>query len=479
MWFCDEWFLGFLLDFMMTKIDVTQVWQLVLDDLRHDFDIKNDTKKINEIKMLLVPLKVEQSNDVLELMAINDVFVAQIQERFLEKITPLVKKHTDGLLTKVLVKAIPFVIQQKNTDDENNKKIDKKNKISAESKVEQSSVLNPLFTFENFVKGKSNTLAYNMCYEFTKKGADAVYNSLFLYGSSGFGKTHLIQAVAHRYQKAGRSFCYFGSEHFVRQVVGAFKGKKIDEFVKNVSEADLLIIDDVHIIKSDNMKHTADILLSLYDEFNRPGKCIILVSDKTPTQLEGFSSRFISRFSSGLTIAIDPPEMDMRVQILQKKAMMFYGLDLPKECAIFIAQNMPANVRALEGAVKKVFASSSLNGGVIDINLVKLALKDQIVARTQALNADNIKAVVAEYYGISVKDIMGKKRSRNIARPRQVAMALTRQFTNDSYPDIGQAFGGRDHSTVMHACDKVNELREEDPVFDRDYQTLSATLGFV
>ncbi|MDO5651732.1 MAG: chromosomal replication initiator protein DnaA [Moraxella sp.] len=453
------------------SVDIITIWQSVLDDLKHDSDVN-----AQGVNTWLKPLNVGLQGEVLVLGAMNDIFVGQVQNNYLDKIKTLSVKHGQGLVTDVVVTAIDYAKPKAKPVEEVHKKSDKKPKISTQ--IKESNALNPLFTFDVFVKGKSNALAYNVCYDIAKKGAESLHNTLFIYGSSGFGKTHMIQAVAHRYQKAGRGFCYFNSGGFVSQVVQAFRLQKIEEFIKNVCKADLLIIDDVHFVNSTSMKRTADVLLSLYDEFSQhDNKCIILASDKTPVQMQGFSNRFLSRFASGLSVAIDPPEMDTRVQILEKRAAN-QQMDLPKDCAIFIAQNMPADVRQLIGALTTVNALAKLEGR-IDMKLVQTALKDQIVARTQSLNAENIKAVVAEYYGLSVKDLAGKKRTRNIARPRQIAMALTREFSKDSYPDIGQAFGGRDHSTVMHACQTVVELRESDPVFEKDYQSLSATLGVI
>ena len=200
-----------------------------------------------------------------------------------------------------------------------------------------------------------------------------------------------------------------------------------------------------------------------------------MASDRHPSQMTEFDERFRSRFSSGLAVSIEPPEMETRMQILQKKASLS-GVELPKECALFIAQNVVSNVRRLEGALNQVVANANLTGNPIDLDMVQYALKDVIAIRSQAVSMDNIRKVVAEYYDVSVKDLMSKKRTRSIARPRQIAMALARELTKDSFPDIGQSFGGRDHTTVMHACDKVAQLRSEDPVLDKEYKALSMTL---
>ncbi len=200
-----------------------------------------------------------------------------------------------------------------------------------------------------------------------------------------------------------------------------------------------------------------------------------MASDRHPSQLTEFDERFRSRFSWGLSVPIEPPEIDTRMQILQKKATLL-GIDLPKECALFIAQNVVSNVRRLEGALNQVVANANLTGAPITLEMVQYALKDIVAMRVQAVNMDNIRKVVAEFYDVSVKDLMGKKRTRSIARPRQIAMSLARELTGDSFPDIGQSFGGRDHTTVMHACDKIAQLRTEDPILDKDYKSLAMML---
>ena len=247
--------------------------------------------------------------------------------------------------------------------------------------------------------------------------------------------------------------------------------------IKRICRADLLIVDDVHLINNKNGPKVSQLLMTLFGEFTKGDKCLILASDKPPAQMANFDGRFLSRFSSGLTAAIEPPDIETRMQILQKKASIM-NMDLPKECALFIAQNIPPDVRRLEGALNQVQANAAIIGDKIDLRLVRHALKDRIEAKARAVNAENIKDVVAEYYGIAQKDLIGKKRTRTIARPRQMAMALIRELTQDSFPEIGQAFGGRDHTTVMYACEKISQLCQTDPNIQKDYQSLMATLEF-
>ena len=441
---------------------MSELWQQCLSELKLEIEE-------SEFNQWLVPLSAEIIEDVLVLTAINPFFVKYIEKNYLKKIQTLVEKYSLGQLTSVNLQVMAM------TAPPTTEKSLKKQKPS--TRINESDLINEIYTFDAFVKGKSNALAYNACYDMAKKAEQSSYVSLFICGTSGLGKTHLMQSVAQRYQKAGRKFCYFTSDGFQKKVAQAFLTKSIAEFKKSISQAELLIIDDVHMLPNKDKPKTAAVMLELYNDFTQNGKRVILASDRLPQQMEGFDSRFLSRFLEGLTVVIDPPEIETRVHILEKKASSV-GLELPKECAIFIAQNVPPDVRRLEGALNQVRAQAQVEGVAVDISIVRQALKSFIVARSRSLNSDNIKDMVAEYYGVPVKELIGKKRTRQIARPRQMAMALIREFTGDSFPDIGQAFGGRDHTTVMHACEKVAELRIEDPTFDKDYKALSATLEF-
>lgn len=440
---------------MQLSDDKNDLWHKCLQDLRYEIDP-------TEFTLWIEPIEIKQKGDVLILIAVNSYFVKRINEQYLPRIKALVKKYGQSIKkVQVLEKLTPPPII-------------KKTKTTAQQT--EFSALNPEYTFDAFARGKSNALAYNACYDMGKKAQNSNYASIFIYGSSGLGKTHLMQSVAHRYKKAGKLFCYFSSDTLMSKIGQAFAKGAVDEFVSKVQQAELLIVDDIHMLKSKQKPKLATVFINLYDAFMQANKRVILASDKPPMEMEGFDTQFLSRFSGGLTVVIDPPEMDTRISIIEKKSTLLQ-LSLPKECAIFIAQNVAPDVRRLEGAIKQVHAQTLIEGDV-DLALVRRALKNQLVARARSISADNIKDMVAEYYGVSIKDLVGKRRVRNIARPRQVAMALMRQFTNESFPDIGQAFGGRDHSTVIHACEKVAELCQTDPVFEKDYAALAATLEY-
>ena len=463
--------------------DSLSLWDRCLNDLRYQL-------KENEFTMWLRPLSAKVVGDKLELLAPNQYFVSHVQENHFQAIEQLAKQHSNGEISQVVIQ-VESSVQQAPRDSVDTHTVaggqyggsqPSTHPAGMESSLNESSqigsdkslsYINPYFTFETFVSGKSNMLAYKACQELGKKQSQNRHNPLFLYGASGLGKTHLMHSVAHKYLKMGKTFYYFSSEKFINQLVYALRNQKIEQFKRKIKRVDLLIIDDVHVLAGKSKSSSE--FLSLFADFMVEGKQVILASDRHPSQMTEFDERFRSRFSSGLAVGIEPPEMETRMQILQKKATLS-GIELPKECALFIAQNVVSNVRRLEGALNQVVANANLTGNPIDLDMVQYALKDVIAIRSQAVSMDNIRKVVAEYYDVSVKDLMSKKRTRSIARPRQIAMALARELTKDSFPDIGQSFGGRDHTTVMHACEKVAQLRSEDPVLDKEYKALSMTL---
>ncbi|WP_201528456.1 chromosomal replication initiator protein DnaA [Psychrobacter frigidicola] len=489
-------------------IDTATLWDKCLEDLRYSV-------KDNVFTMWLRPLSTHQEGQTLIVRAPNDYFVSYIKKNHLNDIEQLVAKHSQGSIEAVVVqvdnashntpnhetaegetqtsgalfgralfteesdsRSPPLTSQgsQSSSTSANNTSVNNDAQQAAladAADAKSLSYLNPDFTFETFVTGKSNNLAYKACYELSKPQSKNRHNPLFIYGSSGLGKTHLMHSVANRYLKNNRSFYYFTSERFINQLVYSLRNNKIEDFKKKIKKVDLLIVDDIHVLAGKTK--SSNEFLTLFADFTSGDKQLILASDRHPSQMTEFDERFRSRFSWGLTVAVEPPEIDTRVQILQKKAAWF-GMMLPKDCALFIAQNVVSNVRRLEGALNQVFANANLTGAPITLEMVQYALKDIVAMRVQAVNMDNIRKVVAEYYDVSVKDIMGRKRTRSIARPRQIAMALSRELTGDSFPNIGQSFGGRDHTTVMHACDKVAQLRAADPAFDKDYKSLAMML---
>lgn len=440
------------------------LWQKCLEELKY---LVSD----NIFTMWIRPLSAQIQDHTLIITVPNQYFANYIEKNHLAQIETIVQKIEPEIPYKIKIRIdkvgnIPTNIIE-NSLDYAVKTINKVTKTTSFQNLDAN------FTFDQFVTGKSNQIAYSICKEAASSLGHTKNNPLFLYGTTGLGKTHLMQAVAHEILKQDKSFFYFTSDKFVNQLVYSIKQNKIDEFKNKIKQADLLIIDDIHVIAS-KPKSSAE-FLTLFNDFLSKNKQIILASDRHPSALTEFDERTKSRFSWGVSVALEPPELDTRIQILQRKSRAQDVL-LPKDCAIFIAQHIVANVRELEGALNKVMAMARLLNQPLHLDLVQMALKDVVAIRVQAVSMDNIRKVVAEFYEVSVKDLMGKKRLRHIARPRQIAMMLARELTNHSFTEIGHSFGGRDHTTVMHACEKVQELCNTDPVFDKDYRSLKLML---
>lgn len=336
------------------------------------------------------------------------------------------------------------------------------------------SSLNRSFTFDSFIEGKSNQLARAAAWQVADNPSHG-YNPLFLYGGVGLGKTHLMHAVGNHLlqKKPGARVVYLHSERFVADMVKALQMHAINEFKNYYRSVDALLIDDIQFFagkerSQEEFFHTFNALL----EGNQQ---IILTSDRFPKEIDGLEERLKSRFGWGLTVFVEPPELETRVAILMKKAEQG-RVTLPHDCAFFIAQRFRSNVRDLEGALKRVVAHSHFTHEPISIELIRESLKDLLALQEKLISIDNIQRTVAEYYKIKIADLLSKRRSRSVARPRQVAMALSKEVTNHSLPEIGDAFGGRDHTTVLHACRKIAELRETDADISEDYNNLLRTL---
>lgn len=334
--------------------------------------------------------------------------------------------------------------------------------------------VNPEFTFDNFVEGKSNQLGKAAARQVADNPGRA-YNPLFIYGGVGLGKTHLMHAVANamRERNSQARVAYVHSERFVGDMVRALQHNTINEFKQAYRSLDALLIDDIQFFagkdrSQEEFFHTFNALLEGQQQ-------VVLTCDRYPKEVTGLEERLKSRFGWGLTIAIEPPELETCVAILMSKAQQMH-IDLPHEVAFFIAKRIRSNVRELEGALRRVSANALFTGQPITIDFAKEALRDLLALQEKLVTVENIQKTVAEYYKIRVADLLSKRRSRSIARPRQVAMALAKELTNHSLPEIGDAFGGRDHTTVMHACKRIRELRESERRMTEDYSNLLRTL---
>ena len=338
-----------------------------------------------------------------------------------------------------------------------------------EARYEQTN-LSRDYTFDTLVEGKGNRLAAAAAQAIAENPGQG-YNPFFLYGSTGLGKTHLVQAIGNELLKnrPDAKVRYMHSDDYIRSFMKAVRNNTYDVFKQQYKQYDLLIIDDIQFIKGKD--RTMEEFFYLYNHFHNEKKQLILTCDVLPAKIEDMDDRLKSRFSWGLTLELEPPELEMRVAILQKKAESS-GISLTDEAAFFIANLIRSNVRELEGAFNRVSASSRFMNKPIDIDLARDALQDIIAVKHKVITADIIIDATAKYYRIKISDILGKKRTRNIARPRQVAMSLTKELTNLSLPSIGDAFGGRDHTTVMHGVKAVAKLREDDPELAQDYEKL-------
>jgi chromosomal replication initiator protein len=344
-----------------------------------------------------------------------------------------------------------------------------------EGKLRHRGALNEEYVFDNFVVGKSNQLARAAARQVAENPGYA-YNPLFIYGGVGLGKTHLMHAIGNhlKAQKPDAKVVYLHSETFVGTMVTALQLNAINEFKRFYRSVDALLIDDIQFFagkerSQEEFFHTFNALLE-------GGQQIILTCDRFHKEINGLEERLKSRFGWGLTVAVEPPELETRAAILMNKAEQCH-VELPNEAALFIAQRLRSNVRELEGALKRVIAHANFRGEAINIELIKEALRDLFAVQDKLVTIDNIQRSVAEYYKIKMADMLSKRRNRSVARPRQVAMTLSKELTNHSLPEIGDAFGGRDHTTVLHACKQINRLRHSSTDIEEDYNNLLRSLS--
>lgn len=444
------------------------IWPVCMERLQ-------DELPQNLFNMWIRPLQAEEGVQTLKLLAPNPFFVRHIADKYLARIRELALDLSQGRLQSVLLEVGSrqdrVVTPTTPAVERVPSQTGQRKEAPVESLPRLSSNLNPLFTFENFVSGKSNQLAFAACHQVAEKPGSTGHNPLFIYGPTGLGKTHLMHSVGNAVLRGNPNarILYITSERFVGDFVTALQRDLMNDFKRLYRSLDVLLIDDIQFFagkggSQEEFFHTFNSLLE-------GSRQIILTSDKFPKEINNLDERLKSRFAWGLTLQVEPPELETRVAILMKKAEQ-NGVALPQPSAFFIGQHVQANVRELEGALNKVIATARFKGKSVDLELVKESLKDVLAVRAKQINIENIQKVVAEYYRIPLRELTGKKRNRSYARPRQVAMALSRQLTAHSYPEIGHAFDGRDHSTVIHACDKIDDLKKADPNMAEDYNNL-------
>jgi chromosomal replication initiator protein len=335
--------------------------------------------------------------------------------------------------------------------------------------------INSGFSFETFVEGKSNQLARAASIQVGENPGN-VYNPLFIYGGVGLGKTHLMHAIGNLIlsNKPNARVVYLHSEGFVAQMVKALQNNKIDDFKRRYRSVNALLIDDVQFFAG--KERSQEEFFHTFNALFESNQQIILTSDRFPKEVTGLEERLRSRFGWGLTVAIEPPDLETRVAILKKKAIQLFGIDLPNEVAFFIGKRVRSNIRELEGALRRIVANAEFTGRPITQEFAKDALRDMLAAQDKLVTIENIQKTVAEYYKIRTSELLSGTRSRRIARPRQIAMTLAKELTSHSLPEIGNAFGGRDHTTVLYATRKISELRESDNRVEEDYANLLRTL---
>jgi chromosomal replication initiator protein len=428
------------------------------------------------------PLSASGEDGQLRLLAPNRFIRDWVSDKFLGRIQELAMEFSPGRSIEVLLdvgtgpapvtRPAPVVDKPKAAPPV--PRLSGERQVEVEGAIKHQGNLIENYTFTNFVEGKSNQLARAAAMQVAENPGGS-YNPLFLYGGVGLGKTHLMHAVGNALLKRNPNakIVYLHSERFVADMVKALQLNAINEFKRYYRSVDALLIDDIQFFA--NKERSQEEFFHTFNALLEGGQQMILTCDRYPKEIHGLEERLKSRFGWGLTVAVEPPELETRVAILMKKAEQV-NVDLPPEAAFFLAQRIRSNVRELEGALKRVIASAHFTARSVDIPLIKDSLKDLLALQDKQVSLDNIQRMVAEYYKIKVADLMSKRRSRSVARPRQVAMALAKELTNHSLPEIGDSFGGRDHTTVLHACRKIKEMREIDADIREDYQNLLRSL---
>jgi len=436
-------------------------WANCLDAFRHELTPQ-------QFNTWIRPLRLELAGDGLLLIAPNRFVLQWVKERFAARIEELASLATGRPLRLAL--AVADAVERSDPVAAPASIVEP---VQTGGRRSEQASLNPSFSFAAFVAGKANQLARAAGLQVAEHPTS--YNPLFVYGGVGLGKTHLIQAIGNHILDANASakIRYIHAETYISDVVRAYQHKAFDDFKRYYRSLDLLLIDDIQFISGKT--RTQEEFFYLFNTLIEAHKQVVITCDTYPKEISGIEERLISRFGWGLTVALEPPELEMRVAILLSKAAAS-GIRLDEQVAFFIAKHIRSNVRELEGALKRVLAYSSFHGQEISLSLAKDALRDLLAVQNRQISIENIQKTVADYYKIRVSDMHSKKRSRAVARPRQVAMALAKELTQLSLPEIGSNFGGRDHTTVLHACRQIAKLRDAVPEISHDVNFLLQVL---
>jgi len=453
------------------------LWQRCLSVLQEELPAQ-------QFSMWIRPLQCEVADNIITLYAPNRFVLDWVRDKYVNRINELVtlQEPNNPPLLRFDVGSKPKPISSsvdKQVSTNINSPFSLEQPFTPASKEPESNIpkktnVRVNYTFDNFVEGKSNQLARAAASQVANNPGTA-YNPLFIYGGTGLGKTHLLHAVGNGIllNKPNAKIAYMHSERFVQDMVRALQNNAIEKFKQYYRSVDALLIDDIQFFA--NKERTQEEFFHTFNALLEGNQQIILTSDRYPKEVD-VEDRLKSRFGWGLTIAIEPPELETRVAILKRKAEESH-INLADEVAFFIAKRLRSNVRELEGALNRVIANANFTGRAITIDFVKEALRDLLALQDKLVTIDNIQRTVAEYYKIKVSDLLSKRRNRSVARPRQIAMALSKELTNHSLPEIGDAFGGKDHTTVLHACRKIKALREESHDIKEDYSNLTRTLS--
>ena len=442
-----------------------------------------------QLNTWIKPLQVEERAQAIYLFAPNRFVKDWVADRYLERIRSFYSHHVGGSFhVSVCVGSANMDSQSgqvTSSRDDSEKFNTRQSDITpsvgqvrepaiVEGSIKHSNRLNFDFRFDNFVEGKSNQLARAAAQRVSEKPGSE-YNPLFLYGDTGLGKTHLMHAVGNQIcsHNPKAKIIYVHSERFVADMVKALQLNAISDFKRVYRNVDALLIDDIQFFAG--KEKSQEEFFHTFNSLLEGGQQIILTSDRYPKEIDNMEDRLKSRFGWGLTVRLEPPELETRVAILINKAQEA-GVDLKRDCAFFIAQKVRSNVRDLEGALKRVLANAHFFGQAITLDFVRETLRDLIAVHDRQISLDNIQRMVADYYKIKISDLLSKRRNRSVARPRQVSMALCKELTDHSLPEIGEAFGGRDHTTVLHACRKIKELCDTDLAIRDDYNNLLKAL---
>lgn len=433
-----------------------------------------------EFSTWILPLQAHIEGKNLRLYAPNRFVRDWVQEHYEERIYSICKRLSEENIEYISFKigALELETSKQNHEHALNKLTEnsdhhqiKNNNLDERRRCAN---LSDKFRFDTFVEGKSNQIARAASMQISCNPGVS-YNPLFIYGGVGLGKTHLMQAVGNAILERNKNaaIIYVHSERFVSDMIKALQHNRMDDFKKRYRSVNALLIDDVQFFAGKD--RSQEEFFHTFNALFETGQQIILSSDRFPKEVNGLEERLRSRFGWGLTVAIEPPELETRVAILQSKASLF-KIDLPEDVAFFVAKRLRSNVRELEGALRRLGANSSFTGVPISLEFAKIALHDMLVAQDKQVTIENIQKVVSAYFKIRTTELLSAKRTRAIARPRQIAMALAKELTKNSLPEIGKAFGGRDHSTVIHAEKRIKELREKDHLINEDYKNLLRTL---